>query len=339
LFTIYLIKLLSFIPAKLLNIIIRFKFLSKILKEILVKQIVPNEKLFKFINYGFLLDIPVKYHKTKKIIPIKTYNFTFKILKSPINSFINKKIAIFAHYDPYHIIDDYVLFYVNEIHLLGYIVIFTSANKIIYSEDQVSSLESIIIREGSGYDFTNWSCAFTAFPDLFLAEEILLCNDSVFGPINSLNSVHNIMDKTDCDFWGLSDNKEIIPHLQSYYLVFKRKSIQNKIFKYYFTHNFVSNRKEAIFLETNLTLNLFKAGLKPFSYVNSSQFPLKNINYLLFFWEPLIKLHGFPFIKRNLLVGSIPWIDMSSWQSILQETNYNTNLINNYLKRLYYINN
>jgi lipopolysaccharide biosynthesis protein len=323
-----------YLPNTVLFFLTKFNYISKFACGILAKRMSTDKSLFELKKNGSLLNIPDKYKYTSFMIPKHKYNLNFEILKESNEKFKDKNIVIFAHYDPEYIIDDYVKNYLNELSSMGYIIVFVSTNKIKNKYLKLTSIDNFIIRKGEGYDFTNWSCAFAAFPELFLANEILLCNDSVFAPINPLKPLHEIMNKIDCDFWGLSDSKEILPHLQSYYIVFRKKTIQTKIFRQLFQNNYVNNRKEAIFMETNLTLNLVRAGLKPASYVVSTQFPIKNINYILFFWEPLVKWFDFPIIKRNLLVGVLPWIDTSSWKKILSNTNYDLTFIISYLTRL-----
>jgi rhamnosyltransferase len=289
-----------------------------------------NKKLFENSKYGLPLNLP---NNAKKISFKEKVDFNFTILKECTQNLIDNKVALFAHYDPDYIIDEYVTHYINEIYKLGYTIIFITTNKLKYNDD-LQSLNSIIVREGEGYDFTNWACAFSAYPELFSANEILLCNDSVFGPINPLKPIHDLMDSKDCDFWGLSDNKEIIPHIQSYYLVLKKNAIQSEHFKQLFSYNYVKTRKDAINIEVNLTSFLSREGLKPFSYISSSQIPITNINYVQFFWEPLIKWCSFPILKRNLLTENIPWIDSTAWKTLLLEKKYNINLILNYFKRI-----
>ncbi|MDR0571849.1 MAG: hypothetical protein LBG48_03295 [Rickettsiales bacterium] len=283
------------------------------------------------MKYANSLEIN-KYY-TKSISINKNKKFEFNIIKKFDQSINNKKFALFAHYDINNIIDDYVFYYINELSKLEYNIILITSNTLQYFVD-TSIISSIIIRKGKGYDFTNWACAFAAYPELFSANEILLCNDSVFGPINPIKPIHDVMNSKDCDFWGLSDNQEITPHIQSYYMVFKKNAVQSSTFKDIFSANYVNTREEAIFIESNLTTILFKAGLKPFSYVSYRQMPINKISYVHYFWKPLIKWCGFPFIKRNLLTGLIPWIDTSSWQNVLTDKHYNINLILNYLLRI-----
>lgn len=52
------------------------------------------------------------------------------------------------------------------------------------------------------------------------ADDLILCNDSCFGPVGSFAPMFERMDARHLDFWGATDSQEIHPHLQSYFLVF-----------------------------------------------------------------------------------------------------------------------
>jgi rhamnosyltransferase len=74
-----------------------------------------------------------------------------------------------------------------------------------------------------------WKAALAEY-DLSGFDELLLTNSSIVGPLQPLARLwqNPLADK--CDFWGLTDNDEIAPHLSSYFLVFHKNVIRSECF-------------------------------------------------------------------------------------------------------------
>lgn len=47
--------------------------------------------------------------------------------------------------------------------------------------------------------------------------ELVFCNDSCYPPLKPFSLVFSEMQKRECDFWGLTKNHEISPHIQSFF--------------------------------------------------------------------------------------------------------------------------
>ena len=97
--------------------------------------------------------------------------------------------------------------------------------------DECEKLESysdyIIFRENKGYDAGAYKCALRdQYVHKWLNEcdELILCNDTFYGPFVSFQEIFEEMASQNADFWGLnlSDNG-LITFIQSYFLVFKIK--------------------------------------------------------------------------------------------------------------------
>ena len=114
---------------------------------------------------------------------------------------------------------------------LGFQVCFVSNSEIApESRSQLARIcESVIVRENTGLDFGMWRRAL-ADHDLSGFDELLLTNSSVVGPLQPLAPFWQTPALAGCDFWGMTDNAIPAPHLQSYFLVFRRQVIQNPRF-------------------------------------------------------------------------------------------------------------
>ena len=58
------------------------------------------------------------------------------------------------------------------------------------------------------------------------ATHVLLCNDSVYGPISDLATAIKPMLQQDEEAWGLTESHQLRPHLQSFFLLFGRSILQ-----------------------------------------------------------------------------------------------------------------
>ena len=88
-------------------------------------------------------------------------------------------------------------------------MIFVSTAKL--NENEMRSLgayvDSIIVKENSGYDFGSWKAGLRSEEDLRKYDEIVICNDSVYGPLWPIGVAFKKMETRDCDFWGITASR------------------------------------------------------------------------------------------------------------------------------------
>ena len=223
-------------------------------------------------------------------------------------------VCLFAHYNPLEQIAQYVITYLEELKNNGFKIFFLS-NSHVQEEYRRLLLEKvgdcqIFERENIGADFGAWQWAFENNLLPADTDQLLLANDSLFGPIFPLSEVfQNMSTREDLDFWGLTDNYQGGWHLQSYFLLFNRRVFTSPVFKKVFIQNYNSlNKLELIKnCELQLTASLTAAGFKGVAYI-----PYESIvpgfekwdarNSTHFFWDLLIKKFRFPFIKKELVL-------------------------------------
>ena len=154
------------------------------------------------------------------------------------------------------------------------------------------------IRHGK-YDFGSYSRAYQLAEELGLlasAPEVVLANDSCYGPVYPLTEAFDSMALRHVDFWGMTANLHMgLKHLQSYFYCFGSRVVASGEIK-----DFLANsekwmtRKEVIEQgEKRLTHDLEQKGYSWSSYVdylklrnNPTTFPVR----LLRFRCPLIKV-------------------------------------------------
>lgn len=97
-------------------------------------------------------------------------------------------------------------------------------------------------------------------------DELVLMNDSVYGPFKDLKDF--LKPSSSADFWGMTDSYMMFPHLQSYFLVFKKNVYSSEVFKNFWSHlKIYSNRFDIVYYyEITLSKLLTSAGFRMFSF-------------------------------------------------------------------------
>ena len=281
-----------------------------------------------------------------------------------------KRAIIFVHYDKDNLVDDYVYFYLEELQKNSSYLIFVSTVKL--ASETITKLallcSKVLMRENVGYDFMSYKVGLESF-DYQNYDEVVICNDSVYGPLSPLKNLFKEMENNTCDFWGITDNTDISYHLQSYFLVFRKRLLQSKAFKSFWEQVKVLNDKKEIIkqYEVGLTQNLNKDGFKSSIYSNFQpssmqkvsvftkkltptktykkivaliigQDKLKRIgklNTTHHFWKELLTSGKMPFIKIELLRDNPMEMDIKNFEDIVHKiSDYDTQLITEHLARM-----
>jgi len=185
-----------------------------------------------------------------------------------------RRVCIFAHFDKNDIVDDYVYYYLSELKSVTSDIVFVSVSNISASHIKLLKQKGIqvIVRKNIGYDFYSYKTGLDSI-NLNKYDELILCNDSVYGPLFNFDNVLNQMSNNKCDFWGFTDSNQISYHLQSYFLVFKKSVIHSKRFKSFWDSLEVLDDKLIIIEKYEVGLSSIL--LKEFS--SSVIFPVENV--------------------------------------------------------------
>jgi|GEM_PF-1304145 len=250
--------------------------------------------------------------------------------------------VVVAHWDPEGIVDPYVVHMCRCFKEMGRKVVLSSHAELknpgnapggTSSPDNsgwASYADAVLYRICPGYDFTSWKAALHCFPSLTRCNELVLCNDSVFGGIGSYAPMHDAMRAVSCDFWGATMSREIMPHLQSYYLVFRPSAARSEAFARLFDAVPLSgNRDRAISFEVRLALWLNMHGLQPGVYAPVSGVP-DSCNPSLDLWRALLA-HTVPMLKRAAFAsqGGL----MLGWRRELGRRKYPIRYVSRYFSR------
>lgn len=93
------------------------------------------------------------------------------------------------------------------------------------------------------------------------ADDLILCNDSCYGPVTSFAPMFRQMESRCLDFWGATDSRSIVNHLQSYWMVLSKPVLSSRIF-----HDFLNEANCELYAHDNfglgMTESLISAGFK-----------------------------------------------------------------------------
>lgn len=219
---------------------------------------------------------------------------------------------------------------------MGFSVVFMSTASEINAES-LSRIKSmcwlILQRRNIGLDIGGWPCAVRQIVrrgrlPLEAYSQIVLANDSVFGPLRPLDDIFRLMGARALDMWGITESQERARHVQSYFLVFQGRGV-SFLADWLRRYRVVADREELISrYEVGLSLEARRAGLQSEALISSDMLSAttpceapqlglakSGINPVHAYWRRTLEL-GAPFIKRDLVVRSesgtgehLPWRD------------------------------
>ena len=280
------------------------------------------------------------------------------------------RAIIFAHYDKHKLVDDYVYFYLDKLQKVSNYMVFVSVVEL--TQNEINKLKTIcddvILRDNVGYDFMSYRVGLESF-DHKLYDEVVICNDSVYGPFYSLRVIFDSMQEKKCDFWGITSGDEIAYHLQSYFVVFKKKVLHSKAFQKFWRDVEVLESKSDIIkkYEIGLTQQLLTRGFTGLSYIDHKPNMLKTfkerlkrltpskiivkvsllmqgkykiqdsftVSIMHEDWKELVVYKKAPFIKIELLRDNPVTVQIDDYEDVIKSiSDYDVALIKQHLQRV-----
>lgn len=188
---------------------------------------------------------------------------------------LTNRVAIFAFFNANGVIHPYVLHYLRNLRAVCDKIIFVADNDL--QQPEIAKLngtvDAVLFGRHHEYDFGSYKkgIAYAKANGLLThADELLLCNDSCYGPVTSFEKLFADMLGTEADFWGLTSNTQFGYHLQSYFLLFKRSVFSKLSFFKFFSkvgpHSDVS--QVVLNYEVKLTSYFTELGFQSGCYIN-----------------------------------------------------------------------
>jgi lipopolysaccharide biosynthesis protein len=157
--------------------------------------------------------------------------------------------------------------------------------------------------DGAGWDFFSWRVAFETCPELSDAQRILVLNDSVIGPISSIDPLLQRLDRSTADVIGLAEAADPIPHFQSWGVAFAGRAISSGAVEDFYKRIGITWPKEDVIGHMEIPLGAWFARRDYLLEVVCSPTILggMRLNPSIFGWENILRA-GVPLIKRELFI-------------------------------------
>lgn len=270
-----------------------------------------------------------------------------------------RRLVFFAHYDPKDEVDEYVRFYLEKLYQLGSTIIFVSGSPYLKAGSAAKIAPfcaGIYTRRTLSLDFGSWHLAWQQMKrkgwQLESFDQLLLANDSVYGPLFDLQEMFSQFQGA--DMYGVTESKEQGSHLQSYFLLWDlNPRARSFIEDFWGNFRYVVGKQELIKrCELGISERARKCGLRQKAYISDveartaaakhgdhqhmAEVSAGGVNNTLYLWDVLIADLRCPFLKTDLprrnRYGSAKILELSSF--LKRWTNYDPLLIEKNLERL-----
>lgn len=276
------------------------------------------------------------------------------------------RMAILAIYDRDGIVDDYITYLLSELKLVTNTIVVVANGYL--REESISALKAysdiFIQRENVGFDAGAWKCAICQLGNkIDDYDELVLLNDTFYGPLYPFEIIFQKMKYRQIDFWGLTahgyspDNYHLSPygycpkHIQSYFLVIRKNMLHSEEFHKYWANlpTFNSFEETVCKNEYVFTKTFEDLGYIWDTYIDCSDLDADGkvdhcINNYAFNQYELLK-RGFPILKRKNISFEYSMVlnfnngddYRKSIEYIRQNTSYDCSMIFKNSCRLYHL--
>ncbi len=261
-----------------------------------------------------------------------------------------ERLGIFQMNDSDGIVDDYILYLLEDMRpiLAELVIVINGALQPAEAEKLSRFTDKFFYRTNDGFDAIAYKETIIDFLGIeYIREydELVMINDTFFGPFYPFKVVFEKMNQKKVDFWGLTLHAEFkrigryMPeHIQSYFLVIRQEMLTSSYFeKFWEDLTDIGSYVELVRNYENYFTTYFTShGFQYTAYVEDGDLnsvPEYNTNHYAYLPCTLLDKYGMPVLKRkdfvdskniSLSIGSelrdaIRWIE--------KNTDYNTEMI------------
>ncbi|WP_420567136.1 rhamnan synthesis F family protein [Thalassovita sp.] len=312
-------------------------------------RLVRKAKLWLYFRALAIADLPASLFRRRGL-------FIESIEDGAQSSAPLSKACVFVHFDKDGKIDPHVIHHVKAICDAGFQVIFVS-NAPGVTPEEIEKIRPytwrIILRTNIGYDFGAWKTGIHQIENIAELDCLLLCNDSVYGPLEPLDQVFSKMSQRDHDFWGIVDTSEVSLHVQSFFVCYGKRVLSSPIFQKFWRDLPLYKQKFRVIYkgEIGLSKKLLKAGFrmgalcsydkisdrapKRFAEVQT-QSGTSFVNPTRYFWDVLIRDMGCPYLKVDLVRDGLATKEgPRGWADVIGEAStFDIQLIQEHAERI-----
>lgn len=233
-----------------------------------------------------------------------------------------RRIAVFFFYDKDGIVDEYILFLLNDLKKnIDELVIVCNGKLNPEGREKLTLISNnIVVRENSGFDVWAYKegLEYIGWDKLNEYDELVLLNFTVFGPLYPFKEMFDEMDKREIDFWGITVHHGFhfdpwglikvgyIPeHIQSNFITIRKSMFNSFEFKSYWENmKEINTYGEAVcYHEAIFTMNFSEKGFRWAVYVDTEDLKGHTHYPLMLTPTELVKNRKCPVIKRKCFFG------------------------------------
>ncbi len=177
-------------------------------------------------------------------------------------------------------------------------------------------IDKIYYRENRGLDagaYKDMLCNLVGWDTVYQYDELILMNDSFFGPFYDFGNYFDLMENIACDFWGMTRNfpGEYAPvgkypsHIQSYFLIFCSRVLKSNQFRRFWEELVYPKTYPEAILNYELKINevLKNSGYVPRALTDVWGMVFEgNKNPYLYYSLELIRDKKSPILKKKSLL-------------------------------------
>lgn len=262
-----------------------------------------------------------------------------------------KRLCIYLTYDKQQRIDSYIGYMLKELKsCVDHLVVVCNETEILSGREILGEYaDEIFCRENLGFDaggFKDALCEYISWDRVWKYDELILVNDSMFGPFRPMKEIFSEMDGRGTDFWGLTVHAEAVTenlghipeHIQSFFLVIGSNMLHSDVFRAYWEDMpYYSTLVETV-RQHELRFTRYFAN-QGFTYdsladtrANDSVACENNYSQYVFLSFEMIVKRNFPFLKKqHIPLNTLYWQTQENLRLALdyidRETDYDADLI------------
>lgn len=182
-------------------------------------------------------------------------------------------LAVLVHFDPHGQVAQHVRFAVDQLRPVADRLVFVTTARLAESaRGRLDTVDDVLERENSGYDFYSWRAGLLSVPHWWAYDRIILANDSIVGPLIPVQVLLDHMNSTSSAAYGISISQQYVAHLQSYFMCFDHSVAADPHFRAFWQSMPAIDDRERVIDEYELGLARLLAdlGTSMGSYFNPS---------------------------------------------------------------------
>ncbi len=265
-----------------------------------------------------------------------------------------KRLAVFFFFDEKGIVDDYIIYLLNDLKQNIDELLFVSNGKLCEEgrAKVIKLTNNILERENKGFDVWAYKegIEYYGWDKLANYDEIILLNYTIFGPLFPFKMMFDEMNKRDLDFWGITKHHKVdfdafgtckygyIPeHIQSSFLVIRNHLLTSNDYQSFWNNMpMINSYADSVGLyEAIFTKDFMEMGYKGDVFVNTddlrefTRYPLMMMSYELVKNRkcPVIKRKSFSQSYYDMLSETVGESTMELYEYIRENFDYDVNLI------------